>query len=399
MPPTTGAAATISNGLILPGNPGGGNGVSGYVGLPNGIVAGYNSVSVDCWVAPSSVNTWAETWDFGSSGSVNFALIQDSPGPGNMRVAFTPNGGEQDIMAPTYLPTNPVPQYITVTYNDETLVADLYTNGVLYASTTLPTNTYSPGLYGGAGGTTENSFGNDVYGDPQFGGTIYEVRIWNGVVPQRYIAAATLIGYSNVVTSLTPTTAAIEVASTNLPGEATEQAAVTVELPQTGTNIITATEDVTNWTSSNPSILTVNSNGLISAVAGGKATISATIDGVTASISITVPLAAPTITVEPPATAEILVGGTLHASLENVGVEPYTYHWYFNNSATPLSGQSTDTLTLSDVQTDKPRLEATLLSSPMPTAASPARQRFSPLSARLRTRKTFWHWTHSATGR
>src|SRR6202453_651360 len=33
VPPTTGAPATISNGLNLPGNPGGGNGVSGYVSL------------------------------------------------------------------------------------------------------------------------------------------------------------------------------------------------------------------------------------------------------------------------------------------------------------------------------------------------------------------------------
>jgi hypothetical protein len=36
--------------------------------------------------------------------------------------------------------------------------------------------------------------------------------------------------------------------------------------------------------------------------------------------------------------------------LENIGIEPYSYHWYFNNSATPISGQSTATLTLLDIQ-------------------------------------------------
>jgi hypothetical protein len=78
VPPTTGQAATIDNGLVLPGNAGGGNGVSGYVSLPNGIVKGDTNITVECWVTPSDVNTWAEIWDFGSSGSVNFALIQDN---------------------------------------------------------------------------------------------------------------------------------------------------------------------------------------------------------------------------------------------------------------------------------------------------------------------------------
>ena len=37
----------------------------------------------------------------------------------------------------------------------------------------------------------------------------------------------------------------------------------------------------TNWTSSNPNVLIVNSGGLITAVSGGSATVSATVNGVT----------------------------------------------------------------------------------------------------------------------
>ena len=118
--PNGGGAATISSGLQLPGNSGGGNGVSGYVQLPNGLIKGDSSISVECWVNPTAVNTWAEIWDFGSSGSVNFALIQDSPGPGNMRVAFTPNGGEIDIDAATYLPSG-AEAYVAVTYDNNAL--------------------------------------------------------------------------------------------------------------------------------------------------------------------------------------------------------------------------------------------------------------------------------------
>ncbi|HEX3720343.1 MAG TPA: LamG-like jellyroll fold domain-containing protein [Verrucomicrobiae bacterium] len=343
-----GTAAAIDNGLILPGNATGGTNVSGYVSLPNGIVAGDDSVTVECWVQPTAVNTWAEIWDFGSSGSQNFALIQDSPGPGNMRVAFTPNGGEVDIMAPTYLPATATPQYIVVTYNDETLVGELYTNGVLDASTTFPNNTYSPGAYGGAAGTTDNSFGRDVYNDPQFGGTIYEVRIWNGVVSQRYIAAATLLGSSNLVMNLTPTSVSVIVTNT-MTAESTQQAAVTLLMAQTGTNALVATEDVTNWTSSNTGVLTVNGTGLITAVGGGTATISATVSGITGTASITVPFAAPEITVEPNATANVLTGGTLHATVVNIGVEPYTYTWYYNGSQA-ISGATGSTLTIPDLQ-------------------------------------------------
>jgi uncharacterized protein YjdB len=292
MPGTSGNPATIANGLFLPGNAGGGNGISGYVALPNGIVKGDTSVSVECWVQPTSVNTWAEIWDFGSTGSTNFALIQDSPGPGNMRVAFTPHGNEVDIMAPTYLPADSTTNYIVVTYNNSTLTGDLYTNAVLDGTVALPDTTYSPGVYGGGAGTTNNSFGNDVYGDPQFGGNIYEVRIWNGVVSQRYISASAVVGPSVLVTNLAPTSISV-----TGPGSVvvtgTGQASVTVQLPQTGTTNLLATADATNWISGNTNILTVNSNGLVSGVSAGTTTVKATVGGLTAtSDNITVtPLA------------------------------------------------------------------------------------------------------------
>lgn len=341
-----GPNATIDNGLVLPGNPTGTG--SGYVSLPNGIVAGDSSVTVECWVEPSSVNTWAEIWDFGSSGSVNFALIQDSPGPGDMRVAFTPDGNEHDIDAPSYLPAG-LEQYIAVTYNNATLVANLYTNAVLDASTVLPGTNYSPGSYGGPSGTTENAVGNDVYGDPQFGGTVYELRIWDGVVPQAYIAASQLLGPGTVATNLTPTSASIIVSNSTMVAESTQQASVVIQIAQTGTNELVATADVTNWTSSNPSVVEVSSNGLLTAVGGGTATISATVDGYTASTSITVPFAAPTITQQPPSSANILAGGTLHLMVANQGEEPYTYLWYFDGSQ-PISGATSSELVVPNVQ-------------------------------------------------
>ena len=93
------------------------------------------------------------------------------------------------------------------------MVGNLYTNGTSVATTTVPNNTYIPGTIGGAGGTTENVLGNDLYGDPQFQGTIYEFRIWDGAVSPLYMALSAIAGPGVVVTNLTPTS--VEVSVTN----------------------------------------------------------------------------------------------------------------------------------------------------------------------------------------
>jgi hypothetical protein len=49
--PEGGSAATIANGLFLPGNAGGGFGISGYVSLPSGILTSTASITVECWVS------------------------------------------------------------------------------------------------------------------------------------------------------------------------------------------------------------------------------------------------------------------------------------------------------------------------------------------------------------
>ena len=288
--PTTGSPATISSGLNLPGNAGGGFGVSGYVSLPAGILTNTSSIAVECWLTQNQANTWAEPWDFGNNGSQNFALIPfPNNNGGNMEVAFTPHGNEIDVQSDTAFPSG-VEEYVALTFDASTLTANLYTNGVLDATRVYPDATYTPGTIGGAGGTVENMLGNDVYGDPQFGGTIYEFRIWNGVVSEAYIAASALAGPSVVVsTNLTPTSISVT-AGSGVVITGTEQAAVNITTPSTGSSELTVTGDATNWTSGNTNILTVNSGGFITGVGVGTTTVSATVDGVkgtSGSITVT----------------------------------------------------------------------------------------------------------------
>jgi hypothetical protein len=280
--PNGGNPATITNGLILPGNTTGGFGVAGYVALPAGLLTNTTSLTVECWFTQNQGNGWAEVWDFGNNGSQNFALI---PFPennnGKMEVAFTPNGGEIDLQS-TYLFPNGVEQYVAVTYNNYSLVANLYDNGALLASRTYPSTSYAPGSIGGAAGTVQNMLGNDVYGDQQFNGTIYELRIWNGAVPPAYLAASAAAGSSVLVTNTIPLSINVSAGTSLVVGQ-TESAAVTGNFAQVSG--VSLTVAVSAWTSSNPAVLTVDSNGVVTAVSPGTATVSATVAGVTATSS------------------------------------------------------------------------------------------------------------------
>ena len=181
-------------------------------------------------------------------------------------------------------------------------MANLYTNGALDASTTLPNATYRPGGIGGAGGTSQNWLGADTYGDTQFQGTIYEFRIWNGVVSPLYLAVSAIAGPSVVVTNLTPSSVSVYVSTSMIAGQ-TQQAAVVGNF--VNASGVTVTGAATNWISSNPGVLTVNSSGLVTAVNTGSATVSATVNGVTGtSASITVPTSLPIITQEPAASGK-----------------------------------------------------------------------------------------------
>jgi uncharacterized protein YjdB len=344
-----GLPATINNGLSLPGNTVGGYGYSGYLALPSGILTNTTSLTVECWVTQNQGNTWAEIWDFGNNGSQNFGLIPYPANNGNnMEVAFTPHGNELDLQSTLSFP-NGSEQYVSVTFDSATLRGNLYTNGALLATRTFPDASYTPGTIGGATGTTENSLGNDVYGDQQFSGTIYEFRIWDGVVSPVYLAISAAAGPSVLVTNLTPSSVSVTATNSNMIGGQTQSAMVTANFVDA--NNIDVTAEATNWVSSNPSVLTVDSTGFITAVGTGNATISATVNGVTGtSASITVSTSPPIITQEPAGSETLLVGATLRASVANIGTAPFVYRWFVNGGTVPISVSASPTLTIPNLQ-------------------------------------------------
>jgi mono/diheme cytochrome c family protein len=286
--------AYVSNGeLYLPGG-GNSDNPSGYVSLPNGIVSNDASITVECWVTDNAGSVWAETWCFGDSaagpgqppnnGTSYISLIPHS-GYDDFRGAFNLTGGDEiDVIDPTGpMPLN-VEQYAVVTYDAASTTARLYLNGVQVGVANIPTY-LAPANYGD---TFNNWLGRDEFGgDPMFAGSIDELRIWNAAVSPLYISVSTVAGPNVLVTNLTPVSVNVAVANTTMLGGLVQQAMVSANFLQATNAPVTAA--ATNWNSSNPNVLTVNSTGLVTAVSAGNATVSATLGGIVGtSASITV---------------------------------------------------------------------------------------------------------------
>src|SRR5579883_2075365 len=290
-----GNAIITNHALLLPGGGTSAN-PSGYVSLPNGIVSNDTSITVECWVTDNNGGVWAEAWCFGdsaagpgqppNSGTSYISLIPHSGG-NDFRAAFnlTPGNNEIDVIdSAGPLPLN-VQEYTVVTYDAASTTGRLYLNGAQVGVANIPTNR-APANYGN---TYNNWLGRDEFGgDPMFAGAIDELRIWNGAVSPLYITLSAMAGPNTLITNLTPVSVNLSVSSTTMTNGQTQQATVSANFAQV-TNV-PLTGSASNWVSSGTNVLTVNNNGLITAVGPGTATVSATINGVVGtSAAITVP--------------------------------------------------------------------------------------------------------------
>ena len=286
--------AYITNGVLN--LPGGGTSANpqGYVSLPNGIVSNNTSITVECWLTDNAGLVWAEAWCFGDSaagpgqppsyGTSYISLIPQSGG-NDLRAAFNLTGSDEiDVIDTAGSLPNNVEEYAVVTYDATSTTARLYLNGVQVGVASIPTS-LAPANYGN---TFNNWIGRDEFGnDPMFNGSIDELRVWNAAVSPLYVAVSTVAGPNVLLTNLTPVSVSVGVANTTMLAGQNQQAMISANFLQ-ATNV-PATSAATNWSSSNPSVLTVNNAGLLSAVNSGNATVSATVGGtIGTSVSISV---------------------------------------------------------------------------------------------------------------
>jgi hypothetical protein len=326
-------------------------GAGNYAQFPNGILSTYsNSITIETWFTDNGGLTWARPWSFGGSTTgpntdfshANYIdLIPRAGAGGGYWTEFNHNGNT-DAINPTPIPTG-VEEYALVTYEVWSHTVRLFLNGVQVATATNVN--FSPS---DLGFTYNNFLGLDQYNDAIFNGTIDEMRIWNGAVTPLYAQVSATAGPGVVVTNMTPSVFNIAVTASTIVSQ-TQQATATANFPPvTG---VPVNSYVTNWISSNPAVLTVDTNGVITSISAGTATVSGMFQGIISqSALITVANSLPTITQQPAGSETLMVGATLRIDLSVIGTPPFTYFWYFNNGAAPISITTVPTLLVPNVQ-------------------------------------------------
>ncbi len=337
-------AATISGGSLN--IPGGGVFLDyGSVNISNTLTTNA-TLTVECWYTQNAGVNWSKVWMFGFDAAADpqLAYIDFTPftglGGNPPKIDFNPNdNNELNAVGPNTLITDGSHQYHAVSiYDASKNLMSMYIDGVLTATNGMGGESILNVGYNTA------RFGSGFhFTDPELNGSINDVRIYNHAVSPLEIAVNFASGPDVVPSSYVPSAVHVNLGTTNLLGGQTEQSDATADF---GTLLgVEVTAAVTNWSSSNPGVVTVSATGLITAVGAGNSTITATVGGVSGSIGVSVSAVQPTVSqdlqpltvfVSSPAVFTIgALGGNL------------SYQWFKNSS--PIPNQTNSTLVFASV--------------------------------------------------
>ena len=259
-------------------------GSSQYVQLPVGILSNYTAVTIDCWATFGTLPSACFLYGFGNTdtGGAGENYIFCQPKDGRIAITGVDPGynGEQGTGGAGDFSGQAI--HVTSVYNPASGYIQLYTNGVLVSANnavTTPMSSISNQL---------NYIGRSLYtGDSYMDVELNEFRIWNGALNGLQVASCDLAGPDTVsLTGVTVASIQLQVPFFQVVQGGSESATVLATA-----SAFPSTIDITllsTYTSGNPSILTVNTNGVISAVGQGTTTIVATYSSLTSTQTITV---------------------------------------------------------------------------------------------------------------
>ncbi len=310
----------------------------------SGTFATNASLSFEAWCTVTTPLDWAKAWMFGQPGGEN----------GLAYVEFTPRTGSIGVPSMSFnsavageLNTRTVPNpaalvagteyHIICAYDAPNNQMRLYVNGVQVDT----------GSLGGGNMTqvpaSEGYLGAAVnYGDPNLIGNLNEFRVWNLPLAGLQVALNEAAGADVVLSATAATATHLTAAATNLNPSQVMQVQVNSDF-----NVVNlaTTGYATNWASSNPSVATVDTFGLVTAVANGGATISATVAGATGTLPFWVGPVPPQLTQQPPSQSRV-VGENAGFSVTATG-SALAYQW--NKNGLGIPGATSPTLSLSNV--------------------------------------------------
>ncbi|MGA2174894.1 MAG: lamin tail domain-containing protein, partial [Verrucomicrobiota bacterium] len=163
--------ALVTNGALVL------DGVNSFLALPPNLFTNTSSATFETWVTDNGSGAWARIFDFGND-AVHYMFLSLPAGPGNLRAAYSTNGGgsaEEVLEWPGGRPAVGQQSHIVLVTDGTAHLGTLYVNGALVGSNT--SMAFTPALIGP---TANDWLGRSQYGaDPYFLGTIDEFRIYN----------------------------------------------------------------------------------------------------------------------------------------------------------------------------------------------------------------------------
>ncbi len=270
------------------------NGINQYVSLPANLFSGMTAVTIETWATFGAITNNSFLFGFGNtdaSGNGEDYIFSTPHGGGGTRAAITGvdpgyNGEQQALTATTLdYQTNVM---ITTVFNPPAGFIGLYLNGVLVASNSAVTTALS------AVSDVHSYLGHSLYtADPYLKGSISEFRVFNGAVSGSQIALDAGGGPDTLVT--TPgSLRSVVVGTTNILAGSTTQPLIIGNFANvTNVNLFAYGQGQPVVSSSNTNIISVNAAGVLTGLAPGSATITASWGGLF-SIGKTVTVTFPT---------------------------------------------------------------------------------------------------------
>ena len=290
-------SATISGGaVVLPGGVTSNDPTVSYVNLPPNLVMNLTAITIETWVTDLGSPNWARIWDLGNSaggqgvsngGSLYMFLSLPS---GNSDLLGTVHisdraGGDQPIEWAGGRPPVGKEAHVVWTSDSANHIGRLYVNGALVAVNNNMTLTPAD-----IGTSVNDWLGRSQYNDPAFNGSIDEFRIWNGALSPFQVAINAAAG-PDVVGPSDPGTLAAAHLTVGASMSEGDQQQTTLFADFASVSNVNVTTLGSTFTSSDPTVLTVSSNGVVRAVGVGTATVTGTYNG--KSDTKTIAVAAP----------------------------------------------------------------------------------------------------------
>jgi hypothetical protein len=259
-----------------------------YVELPGDLIEGYSSVTFEAWAGFGNNANWVRLFDVGdtnpdSGNGRNYIFLSPQSGGNDVRLVISdadPGFNHEELAARPGGLNNSYAHLVGVIDPDRGWMA-LYVDGRLVASNpnvTIPLSAVANNFF---------YLGRALYNpDPYLDGYIEEFRVYNAALSSAHIAANYLAGTDELgqdpgaPVSLTLTLPAQMIVE----GQAIPQVSATFSMIG---EIPLGVADV-SMSSSSPSVVAVQPNGTLRALSPGSATITAELEGVTTTGTVTV---------------------------------------------------------------------------------------------------------------